>query len=570
MIAHVWEDSYPPEIGWEIEVPDKSLQGLFQEAVTKWPDNVVCDFFGRRYTYAEMAGLVDRAARGLQELGVGRGVHVGLYLPNVPHYIISFFGILKAGGTVVNFSPLYAERELIYQIEDSETELMVTLDLAALYPNMAKAMAASRLKKLIVGSLNQVLPFPKNHLYRLAKRKEICRIPRDHAHLSFRELLDNDGKLEPVPFGAPEDEIAVLAYTGGTTGTPKGAMLSHANLAASVAMTNAWSSDSLEEGKERVLAVLPLFHIFALSSVMLASVVRGSELILHPRFDVDLVLKDIDKKRPTLFAGVPTMYTAMINHPEIGKYDLSSLKACGSGGAPLPIEVLSRIEELVGCLVIEGYGLTETAPNCITNPWTDKRKKGSIGLPLPGTLVEIRDVDDPDKVLNPGETGEICITGPQVTRGYWKRPDETANAIRDGRLHTGDIGYMDKDGFVFLVDRKKDMIISSGFNVYPRTIEEAIYEHPSVAEVTVIGIPDAYRGQAAKAFIKLRRGAALEFDELKSFLADKLGKHEMPAEMELRDELPKTMVGKLSKKELVEEEVAKRAAAAKAKEGAAE
>ncbi len=343
-----------------------------------------------------------------------------------------------------------------------------------------------------------------------------------------------------------------------------------ANLAASVTMSNAWSQGSLEEGKERVILVLPLFHIFALSSVMLAGVLRGSELILHPRFEVARVLEDIDKKRATLFAGVPTMYAAILAHPGIADYDLSSLKACGSGGAPLPLELLGRVEALVGCPVIEGYGLTETAPGCITNPWTTKRKKGSIGLPLPGTVVEIRDVDDPDKLLGVGEQGEICIIGPQVTRGYWKKADETRAALQGGRLHTGDVGYMDEDGFVFLVDRIKDMIISSGYNVYPRNIEEAIWEHPAVAEVTVIGVPDDYRGQAAKAFIKLREGASLDFDELKAFLADKLGRHEMPAEMELRDELPKTLVGKLSKKELVAEEEAKRAAAHAAKRAQAE
>ncbi len=570
MDPELWQKSYPPGVAPEVEVPGGHLHELFDAAVARWGELPLCDFLGRRFSYAEIGGLVDRAARGLQQRGVGEGVHVGLYLPNTPHYIVSFFAILKAGGTVVNFSPLYAERELLHQIEDSETELMITLDLAALYPNLARVMPQSRLKLLIVGSLAEVLPFPKNYLFRLAKRKEIAAIPRDAAHLRFAELIDNAGGPEPSALGDAAQAVAVLAYTGGTTGVPKGAMLSHANLAASVAMSNQWSEGFLEDGKERVLLVLPLFHIFALSSVMLATVMRGGELILHPRFEPEAVLKDIDKKRPTLFAGVPTMYTALINHPRISDFDLSSLKACGSGGAPLPVEVLSRVEELTGCPVIEGYGLTETAPGCVTNPWSEKRKRGSIGLPLPGTVIEVRDVDDPDKRLGVGEKGEICVIGPQVTRGYWNKPEETAAALRGGRFHTGDVGYMDPDGFVFLVDRKKDMIISSGFNVYPRTIEEAIYEHPAVAEVTVIGIPDDYRGQAAKAFIKLRDGATLDFEELKSFLADKLGKHEMPAEMELRDELPKTVVGKLSKKELVEEELAKRAAAATPEESATE
>jgi len=562
MTPEHWQKSYPPGVAPEVEIPGDYLHQRFDEAVGRWGEQPLCDFMGRRTSYAEMGRLVDRAAAGLRRLGVEKGVHVGLYLPNTPHYLVCFFAILKAGGTVVNFSPLYAERELLHQIEDSETELMVTLDLATLYPNLARLLPQSRLRRLVVGCLSEVLPFPKNHLFRLARRKEIAAVPRDSAHLRFAELIDNDGRLEPAALDHPAEAVAVLAYTGGTTGVPKGAMLSHLNLAASVAMGNAWSEGFLEEGKERVLLVLPLFHIFALSSVMLAGVFRGAELILHPRFDVEAVLKDIDRKRPTLFAGVPTMYAAIINQPDVAKYDLSSLKACGSGGAPLPVEVLSRVEELAGCPVIEGYGLTETAPGCISNPWTEKRKRGSIGLPLPGTRVEIRDVDDPEKLMGIGEKGEICIIGPQVTPGYWKKPEESAVALRGGRFHTGDVGYMDEDGFVFLVDRTKDMIISSGYNVYPRTIEEAIYEHPAVAEVTVIGIPDDYRGQAAKAFIKLRPGGKLDFEELKRFLADKLGRHEMPAEMELRDELPKTVVGKLSKKELIAEDLAKRAAAA--------
>lgn len=569
MGEHVWLKSYPEGIGFEIDIPSKPLDQQFDEAAAKWPRKVLCDFFGRHTTYARMAELVARAARGLQDIGVGKGTHVGLYLPNTPHYIIGYFAILKAGGTVVNFSPLYAERELLHQVEDSETEFMITLDLEALYPRLAAVLPKSRLRKLIVGSLAEVLPFPKNLLLPLARRKEIATVPRDGAHLRFKALLANEGRPAAVPFGDAAEEVAVLAYTGGTTGVPKGAMLTHRNLSAAFTMANAWSEPFLEEGAERALLVLPLFHSFAMTSVMLTTVMRGGEIILHPRFDPTLVLKDINDKRPTIFAGVPTMYTALINHPDIAKYNLSSLKACGSGGAPLPVEVLNRVEELAGCPVIEGYGLTETSPNCVTNPWTGTRKKGSIGLPLPGTRIEIRDVDDAEKLLGVGERGEICVIGPQVTRGYWRKAEETAAAIREGRLHTGDVGYMDEDGFIFLVDRKTDMIISSGFNVYPRNIEEAIYEHPAVAEVTVIGVPDDYRGQAAKAFIKLREGAGLEFEELKAFLADKLGRHEIPAAMELRDELPKTMVGKLSKKELIEEEAAKRAAAAPTRNGSA-
>jgi len=560
-MAHIWEASYPGEISWSTEVKTGSIQSILDDGVKQWPDKILCDFMDKTWTFSDIDKLVNKAAKGLKALGVGPDVHVGLFLPNTPHYVVMYFAILRAGGRVVNYSPMYAPREIAHQIEDSETDIMVTLDLEALYPQVAAQLDNTRLKKLIVCSMPEILPFPKSLLFPLARKKDISKVPTDARHIPFKDLLKNDGVYEQHVVQDPADEVAVLQYTGGTTGVPKGAMLTHANICAAADMAGTWTRTFLKEGEETVLAVLPFFHVYAMTVVMIGAVGMGNRMIIHPRFELDDVMRDIGKKKVTAFSAVPTIFTAMINHPEIDKYDLSSLKVCGSGAAPLPVEVMNKFEKLAGCRIIEGYGLTETAPTASTNPLSDNRKPGSVGLPLNQTVFEITDLEDPDKVLGIGEKGEVCITGPQVMKGYWKNAQATEEALRGGRFHTGDVGYIDEDGFVFLVDRQKDMIISGGFNVFPRNIEEAIYENPDIVEVTVIGIPDEYRGQAAKAFVVLKPGASWDMEAMKAFLADKLGRHEIPSELEIRDELPKTAVGKLSKKELYEEEESKRAAA---------
>jgi len=556
-----WEKSYPSGVKWDIEIENKPVFGILDDAVKKWPNNYAIDFLDKRYTYAELDDLVSRAAKGFQALGVGKGVHVGLYLPNCPQYIICFFGILKAGGTVVNYSPLDAERELIHKIEDSQTDYMVTLDLEVLYPNIGKLVEKTRLKKVIVGNLKEVLPFPKNLLYPIVKSKEIARIPSNNKHMSFKSLIANDGKYDQVEVKHPEERIAVIQYTGGTTGLPKGAMLTHRNLVAATQQLHAMQEGDdakLVEGTEKVLAVLPLFHIYALTVNMNFGIASGAELILHPKFELDDVMKDLVKKKPTVFPGVPTMYMAIANHPDIQKYDFSFLKLCNSGGAPLPVEVQEQFQKLTGCRLLEGWGMTETSPSGTATPDTGKRVAGSAGVPVPGIEIRIFDVEDKTKIMPTGEIGEIGIKGPNIMKGYWNKPEATAESFVGDFFLTGDTGYLNEDGYMFIVDRTKDMITSGGFNVYPRVIEEAIFEHPSVEEVTVIGIPDDYRGEAAKAFIKLKAGQSeFSIEELRSFLKDKLGKHELPAAVEFRPELPKTLVGKLSKKELKEEELNK-------------
>ena len=563
MAEPFWEKSYPKGVRWAFSAPPRALPELLDEAAKKWSKRAFVDFMGCKLDFADVHDLADRAAKGFQAMGVGKGVRVGLFLPNVPHYVIAFYGVLKAGGTVVNYSPLDAERELEHKIADSETDFIVTLDLAALYPRIAPVALRGRVKKLIVGRLQDYLPVPKNLLFPLLKGKEIAEIPADDRHLRWKELLANDGRFAPVHPGNLSEELAVLQYTGGTTGEPKGAMLTHANLSAAVEQVRQWTSGDpplLDDGKESVLTVLPLFHIYAMTVVMLAGTRMGATLILHPRFDADAVLRDLARKRPTMLPGVPTMFTALLNHPKSASVDMTSLKYCGSGGAPLPPEVQARFVDKTGTQLVEGWGMTETSPTGTGTPKGGYRP-GSAGVPLPGCLIEFVDVNDPLKLLPYGQTGEICISGPNLMKGYWKRPGETEESFAGGRFHTGDIGYMDADGYLFIIDRKKDMILSGGFNVYPRNIEDAIYQHPDVAEVTVIGVPDDYRGQSAKAFVKLKAGARpFTLEELRHFLDDKLGRHELPTELELRAELPKTPVGKLSKKELIVEEIAKREA----------
>jgi long-chain acyl-CoA synthetase len=557
-MVHVWEKSYPSGVDWDMPLPPAvPLESILESAATNWPERVAVDFYDRRFSYRELHDLAARAAKGLQKVGVGPGVHVGLHLPNTPHFVICFFAVLMAGGRVVNFSPLAAPRELKYQLTDAETKVMITLGLPLLYLQIATLKGTEKFDTLVVCTIEDFLPPAAARAF----GPTADRVGGAGCEIEFSSLIDNDGVFERHHHGALEDEVAVLQYTGGTTGEPKGAMLTHANFCAVLNIYNCWDQQNVSQGTEIVMAVLPLFHIFGLTFIMLLAVANAEQVVLHIRFDPDRVLGDISRKKITVFLGVPTMYTALVNHPKIKEFDLSSVRSWVSGGAPLPMEVLQRFEALTGRAPREGYGLTEIAPLGTLQIPDKPTRHGSVGLPAPRTILEVVDVETGERVLPIGEKGEICFRGPQVMKGYWKRPDATAEAFRGGRFHTGDIGFLDQDGFVTLVDRKKDMILSGGFNVFPRNIEEAIYEHPGVAEVTVIGIPDPYRGQSAKAFIALKPGyPVFGIDELKTFLIDKLAKYEMPTEMEIRASLPRTPVGKLSKKELLAEATAKREA----------
>jgi len=558
---YAWLKGYPGQVNWHTNFPAASLPDLLENSVNRFPDRPFTNFLGKVHSFKEIGAMVDKTAAGLQAIGVKKGTKVGLFLPNCPTFIIYYYAILKAGGTVVNFNPLYTIEELSYQIEDSETEIMVTLDLKLLFEKVETLLQSGVLKQTIVGSFPALLPSVKSVLFKMAKGKELARVgasPAKDKVVLEADLLATSHAFTPVPID-PLNDVAVLQYTGGTTGKPKGAMLTHNNLHVNVQQVASWAPE-LIDGGERVFGVLPFFHVFAMTVVMNFSVCKGSEIIIMPRFVLDDALKLLHKTKPTVMPGVPTLYNAMMNHPKLKSYDLSSLKFCLSGGAPLPLEVKQGFEKLTGCKLVEGYGLSETSPVATCNPIEGVVKEKSIGVPMPRTVVSLRDLEDPAKEVPQGERGEVCIKGPQVMAGYWKRPDATKDQFIGEFLRTGDVAVMDEDGWFEIVDRTKDLIICSGYNVYPRHIEEAVYQYPAVEEVTVIGIPDEYRGEAPKAFIKLRSGQEATADDIMEHLKAKLSKIELPAEIEFRDELPKTMIGKLSKKELKEEEAQKRKA----------
>ena len=533
-------------------LPAVPVADLLAHAAAQHGSRPAMDFLGRRWTYAALGALVDRAARGLQDLGVGPGVKVGLCLPNTPYYVILYYATLKAGGTVVNYNPLYVERELIHQINDSGTRIMAVLDLEAVYRRVANVAASAGLERIIVCPMAGILPPLKGALFRVLKRRDRAAIPADALHWPFARLLALREAPAPVAIH-PAHAVAVLPYTGGTTGVPKGAMLTHANLTENCRQVAAHWSGAVP-GQERVLAVLPFFHVFAMTAVLNYATAIGAEVVMLPRFELRQALAAIAARRITIFHAVPTIYAAINTAAATQKLTLGSIKFSVSGGAPLPGEVRERFAALTGCKLVEGYGLTEASPVVACNPPGGVVKAGSVGIPLRGTTIEIRDPDHPLQRLRAGERGEICVRGPQVMAGYWNRPADTAAVFVDGALRTGDIGYLDEDGYLFLVDRIKDVILCGGYNVYPRVLEDALYEHPAVLEATVIGIPDAYRGQAPKAFVVLRPGHEVTGGDLRDFLAGYVSKLELPKSVEIRQSLPKTMIGKLSKKELVAEE----------------
>lgn len=535
------------------------LLDLFDETVARFGNRPATDFFGNKLIYRDLGRLVARAARGFQSLGVTRGTHVGLCLANSPYSIICYFAILKAGGTVVNFNPLYVEREIAHQIEDSGTTIMVTVDAEKIFPKVEAMLGKTCLERIVVCPLRDAFPFAKKLFLHLCKGAQFCTVPTDAQHTNFKQLVADKKPAEPVAID-PENDVAVLQYTGGTTGVPKGAMLTHANLAANVAQIKVHMHD-VTEGGERALLLLPLFHVFAMTAGMNYCVSIGAEIVLLPRFDVREVLTSITKTKPTLFPGVPTLYAALNSRVGSGRYDLSSIRYCISGGAPLPQEVRQRFEQLSGCKLLEGYGLTEASPVVSANPIDAEPRACSVGRPFHGTKVEIRSLDDPDVLMPLGEKGEVWVRGPQIMRGYWNNPQETAAVLRDGALRTGDVGYLDSDGFLYLVDRLKDIILCGGFNVYPRVIEEALYLHPAVAEAVAIGTPDFHRGQVPIAFVTLRPNCTATPSELSRFLKDYLSKLEIPKTITIRDSLPKTAIGKIDRKQLTEEDRIKREAA---------
>ena len=555
-IEKLWRENYRHPALWDQTFPPLSMGDMVTDSALAHPDAIMIDFMGRKFTYAEVFGQIKRIACGLQAMGVQKGDRVGLYLPNTPHYVAAYYGALMAGAIVVNFSPLYTAAELEHQVEDSGTKILFTLSAKALLPTALNVLDHSSLEKLVVGSVAEMLSPVKSLLFRWFKAAETAALPHDPRVLRYDKLIANPGACTVADIN-PEQDIALLQYTGGTTGTPKGAMLTHQNLTANARQAQVIDPHANEP--DRIIAVLPFFHVFANTCTLNRTVLNGGEMVMLPRFDAAQVLAAVQRVKATSLPGVPTMFQALLDHPAIRNIDFSSLRACISGGAPLPLEVRQRFEEATGAKLIEGYGLTETSPIVCTNPYEGLNKTGTVGQPVPGTRVKIVDREDPTKPPPPGEPGELLFAGPQVMKGYWNRPDADAEVFMGDFIRTGDVGEIDEDGYVRIVDRLKDMISVGGFKVFPSQVESVLYHHPAVKEALVIGVPDHYRGEQPKAFVTLNDGFDIDDEALKAWLNPQLGKHERVKAVEVRLTLPKTLVGKLSRKELVAEERAKAA-----------
>ncbi|MGO1058901.1 long-chain-fatty-acid--CoA ligase [Planococcus sp. FY231025] len=556
MTEKPWLAHYPPEIPHTLQYPHMPVQEYLTQAFDQFPDKVAIHFLGKDVSYKELYESSMKFAHYLQKLGIEKGDRVAIMLPNSPQAVISFYGTLYAGGVVVMTNPLYTEREIAYQMNDSGAKAIVALDL--LYPRVSKVMPETKLENIIVTGIKDYLPFPKNVVYPFVqKRQSGVSVKVEHRGVNhlFTEIMKTASTEVRKPQFDFEEDLALLQYTGGTTGSPKGVMLTHKNLISNATMCGAWLYKS-KKGEDSIMGIIPLFHVYGLTTVLILSVMQGNRMILLPKFDAETALKTINKQKPTLFPGAPTLYIGLMNHPDIGKYDLSSIEACLSGSAPLPAEVQEKFEKITGGKLVEGYGLTETAPVTHSNLVWGERIKGSIGLPYPDTDSKIFLPGTTDEVPH-GEIGEIAIKGPQVMKGYWNRPEDTAATIVDGWLLTGDLGYMDDDGHFFIVDRKKDMIIAGGFNIYPREIEEVLYEHEAIQECVVAGIPDPYRGETVKAYIVLKEGYTVTEEELDKHCREHLAAFKVPRIYEFRTELPKTAVGKILRRSLVDEERAK-------------
>ena len=551
-LAH-YEKGVPEHVAYE----EICMPAFLDRSVQNHRDQMALLFQGYRVTYGELAQMVDRFAACLSDFGVQKGDRVALLLPNLIPCVVAYYAVLKIGAITVMNNPLYSDRELKFQFNDSGAKLLVTLDL--LGNRMIDLRPQTAIRQIIYTSIGDYLPFPKNLLFKLvAKKKKLAATVKPASELyRWKELL-NRYPPEPPRVDLAFDDVAMFQYTGGTTGTPKGVMLTHGNLSRQVQQLSAWFPN-FSRGEEVMLGALPFFHVFGLSTAMNFAIYMGWGDILVPKPQPEPLIEAISKFKPTFVPLVPTMYIGILNHPLIDRMDMTSIKGCFSGSAPLPVEVIRNFEDRTGAVIVEGYGLTESSPVTHINPFgSGKRKVGSIGLPIPDTECRVVDLIDPEKEIPVGETGELLVRGPQVMQGYWNMPAETTATLTDGWLHTGDIGRMDPEGYFFIVDRKKDMIICGGLNVYPRDVEEVYYEHPKIQEATAIGIPHPTRGESIKLFVVLKAGHSATAAELIEFGQGQLAKFKMPTDIEFRSELPKTNVGKVLRKVLKAEEQAKR------------
>ncbi len=549
-LENPWLSSWPKDVPVHIEYPVISLGELLRNSAVASPDQVAIDYFGTCITFKELDGLVDRFGAALQNMGVEKGDRVAIYLPNLPQFVIAYYGALRVGAVVVACSPLYKEREVGYILKDSEAKVIVAWD--KLYPFVQAVRSETKLTEVVTTSVRDYLP-PALRL--LSPLKGVKSYPCPGAR-DMKTLIEKTREpLKPVQI-EPRKDLALLQYTGGTTGIPKGAMLTHYNLIANTEQVKAWGA--LHPGDTH-LSVLPLFHIFGMTVAMNSPIYMKSTMVMLPDpRDIPGIIKTIEKNRPSIFCGVPTMYIALINTPGIEKHNLRSIRLCISGASALPLEVQRKFEALTGGRLVEGYGLTETSPVTHVNPLDDpqKNRPGSIGIPVSDTQAKIVDLESGEHDLPSGEAGELVIHGPQVMMGYWNKPDDNKVAIREGWFHTGDIATMDTDGYFRIVDRKKDMIDVSGFKVWPREVEETLFEHPAVQEAAVIGIPDARSGEAVKAFVVLKKGSEgkVTAEEISKFCKERIASFKAPRFVEFKGELPKTAVGKVLRRELKKEQ----------------
>ena len=548
-----WFKFWPVGVRKHIDFPEIPLQELLMKSAREFPEKTAILYFDKGMTYRELNNLSDKFAAALDGLGVKKGDKVAIFLPNIPQFVISYYGIVKTGAIVTAISPLYKEREVEHQLNDSEAETIVVLD--ALYPILERVLAHTKTKRVIVTSLKEYMPSATAFLGSLLKKIPSHKVERAPNIFFYQELL---GKYEAKPPKVdinPKEDLVALQYTGGTTGLSKGAMLTHMNLVSNALMSAEWLQGKPTE--ETFLTVLPLFHIYGMTTGMNVPIYMAGTMVMLPRFDLADSLKSIQEHRITVFCGAPTMYSMLLSHPDLRKYNLRTIKFCLSGSAPLPPEVQKKWMETTGGVLIEGYGLTESSPITHANPLDPTMKTvkvGSIGLPFPDTDAKIMDMETGEKELGVGEDGELVVKGPQVMKGYWKMPEESALVLRDGWLYTGDVGKMDENGYFYITDRKKDLIKYKGYSVYPREIEDVIYEHPAVKICAVIGKPDPVASEIPKAFIVLKEGKTATADEIKEFVNSKVAPYKAIREIEFRTELPMTLVGKVLRRVLLEEE----------------
>ena len=555
-----WINYYSPNVPASIDYPKQSVYHFLETAATNYPDNTALIFFDRKTNYRDLYDKVCRFAGALSALGVNKNDRVAIFLPNIPQFVVSFFAIQKLGAICVTFNPQYKESELLHQINDAGIEVVICLDYV-MYQRVKKVRDKTGLRHVIVCNVRSELSVSKKILGTLTGKIPVARPVDKNDHL-FDELISKHQPSDAIPTVNAVDDMAIIQYTGGTTGVSKGAMLTHYNLVSNVVSLNHWIQPSMKMGEEKFVAVVPLYHVYGLVTCMISAVSLASALIIipNPRAGRPMfqdLLETLSKHKPTIFHGVPTLYLALLMHPKIKDHDLTSIRACISGSAPLPIEIMKNFEELTGANVVEGFGLTETSPVTHVNPIAPGAlvKPGSIGLPFPDTDVKIFDPTDKEKELAFGEEGELAIKGPQVMKGYWKRPEETAEVTNSqGYFMTGDIAVIDEQGYFTITDRKKDMINAGGMKIYPREVEDILYEHPAVLEAAVVGVPDTYRGETAKAFVVFKDGETASKDELSEFCKSRMAKFKVPKYYEFKDELPKSAVGKILRRVLRDKE----------------